>query len=60
MDKDQQVNIERVANGWIVQPTMRFHPESLPTMDAIFVFETFEALTKWLDEHFTKPGDNVK
>ncbi len=58
MQTDEEVVVERVANGWIVR---EWHPEPrvVTTIsayrDSTFIFETFESLTKWLDSHFTKP-----
>jgi len=57
MNIDDSVQIERVANGWIVRPA--YNPARGPYMideqRVVFIFETFVSMITWLDEHFTKP-----
>lgn len=52
--KDAPVIIERVANGYMVRPD--HSPGYAIGMSEIYVFQNFEGLEKWLDNHFTKPA----
>lgn len=53
MDKDQTIEIQRVGNGYIVRPgfNMSRGGESYLTSDQM-VFETLDALSTWLTDHF--------
>lgn len=55
LEQDYPIEIRRVANGWIVCSVHGPMDYSISNDDT-YVFETFNAMTKWLDEHFTKPN----
>lgn len=61
MEKEEPIEICRVANGFIVRPPLsnlqsHFNPIDL-TMKSHYVFRTLTELFEWVsDEHFTSPS----
>lgn len=54
MNKDSEVSIQKVANGWIVRP-YSFEPKPyMVSNDEVYVFNSFVKMIEWLDIHFTK------
>jgi len=51
------VNIEVVANGYIVRPTVA-NGFACETTRCIHVFQTFPALTAWLKANLQTPPEN--
>ena len=45
------VQIQKVANGWIVQPASR--GDGVAFMTDIHVFQTYKSMADWLFTHFT-------
>jgi len=51
------IEIERVANGYIVRPAHEpYMGGRTQECREIHVFASFEALSKWLCDHFPFPG----
>lgn len=54
MKTNDSVQIHKVANGWIVRPAPDLSNDRIYALGESYVFQTFKAMSEWLDKHFGK------
>ncbi len=57
LEKRDVVEIRQVGNGYIVMPIQ--HTGFIVCDNDMFVFQTFEELRRWLEEHFTHRSTEI-
>lgn len=55
----KSVEIQQVANGYIVRPSNDFYGKSVSSSSELHVFETFDALVAHLKVVFIPEGDRT-
>lgn len=55
-----ELEIRVVRNGYMVRPAYELNRQSILSSDDIRVFETFEALTAFLQSTLLKPKESSK
>lgn len=56
MKSNDEINIQKVANGYLVSP--RIEPGMYIGNEAMYVFESLTALADWLQNHFEQTIDS--
>lgn len=58
MIKDAPLEVRKVSNGFIVQPSVAFGNRNTIEND-IFVFEDFYKMNNWMAEHFGASSEPI-
>ena len=54
---DETIEIERVANGWVVRPGYNLSRGNMVKSSSVLVFQTIGALVKFVADHFPNSND---